>query len=163
MGGPLWTQPEEDFFWLHIVANSDKKIGYDKKTQAGTVKSWEELTTDMQQAMATKFAEMGLEVPRKYTALTLSKSTIVLLLSHQGKDTLAHVFHTQVKDSDSALANHLSVGEHYDKNIMQNRVSKTARDYVDAYVEELRKEDGARWARRESKDPRRIHLFFDRS
>jgi len=72
----LWTQAEDDFFWTYVIPNSDKKIGYDRRTNAGGVKSWDELAREMRDAMATKFAELGQDVPRKYTALTLSKYTI---------------------------------------------------------------------------------------
>ena len=72
MGGPLWTKIEEDYFWGHIVPNSDKKLGYDK-TQKGQVKTWEELAIDMQEAMEKKFGELGKPAPRKYTALTLGE------------------------------------------------------------------------------------------
>jgi len=70
MGGPLWTKPEEEYFWEYIIPNSDKKLGYDKN-QKGQVKTWEELATDMRAAMMKKFEELGKPVPRKYTALTL--------------------------------------------------------------------------------------------
>lgn len=75
MGGPLWTKPEEDFFWEEIVPKSDKRLGY-TKDQKSQIKSWEQLAVTMRKAMATKFEELGKEVPRKYTALTLGKRTI---------------------------------------------------------------------------------------
>lgn len=75
MGGQLWTETEEDYFWEEIVPNSDKKLGY-TRDQRSQVKTWEQLAADMRAAMATKFRKLGKEVPRKYTALTLGKPII---------------------------------------------------------------------------------------
>jgi hypothetical protein len=52
------------------------------------------------------------------------------------------------------IANHVSspVAEHWDKNVMQDRISKHAKDHVQAYLAELEQEEGgARWAKRQRK------------
>lgn len=72
MGGPLWTEAEEDYFWETIVPNSDKKLGY-TKAQKAQILSWEQLAEEMREAMRVKFEQLGKEVPRNYTALTLGK------------------------------------------------------------------------------------------
>jgi hypothetical protein len=74
MGGPLWTAPEEEYFWTKVVPFSDKRIGHDMKTQKAEVKSWETLANEMLEAMKAERAKIGKEPLREYTALTLGKS-----------------------------------------------------------------------------------------
>jgi hypothetical protein len=112
MGGPLWTDSEEEYFWGYIIAHSDKKLGYDKDKDKA--KTWSLLAEEMQVAMDEKFREMGKDgAPRRYTSLTLM--------------------------------------EHWDKNIMQNRPGEAAKKYAKDYVERMETADPDRWERRKGK------------
>ncbi|KAB5547302.1 hypothetical protein GE09DRAFT_1130790 [Coniochaeta sp. 2T2.1] len=74
MGGALWTELEEQYFWNVVIPNSDKRIGHDMKTQRGQVKSWEILAEEMKAAMKEELRKQGKAPLRDYTALTLGKS-----------------------------------------------------------------------------------------
>ncbi|KAH8908620.1 hypothetical protein BR93DRAFT_492263 [Coniochaeta sp. PMI_546] len=114
MGGPLWTAPEEEYFWTKVIPFSDKRIGHDQKTQKAEVKTWETLAKEMLEAMTAERAKTGEKPLREYTALTLA--------------------------------------EHWDKNVMQDRISKFAQVYVEAYLAEMKQEEGGvRWAKRQRK------------
>ncbi|KAB5545674.1 hypothetical protein GE09DRAFT_1224631 [Coniochaeta sp. 2T2.1] len=113
MGGALWTELEEQYFWNVVITNSDKRIGHDMKTQRDQVKSWETLAEEMKAAMKEELKKQGKAPLRDYTALTLA--------------------------------------EHWDKNVMQDRISKHARGHVEAYLRDLERHDPDRWAKRQKR------------
>ncbi|OIW30023.1 hypothetical protein CONLIGDRAFT_680814 [Coniochaeta ligniaria NRRL 30616] len=119
MGGPLWTAPEEDYFWTQVVPKSDKRLGYDHKIHKDEVESWDTLAREMLVAMRAFRAQTGEEPLRQYNGLMLS--------------------------------------EHWDKNVMQNRPSKHAKQYVEAYLAGLANEErGYRWAKRERRVSKKL-------
>lgn len=147
MGGPLWTAPEEEYFWTKVIPFSDKRIGHDQKTQKAEVKTWETLAKEMLEAMTAERAKTGEKPLREYTALTLGKSIALVLLSY---------FFALSRLLIDVLC--LAVAEHWDKNVMQDRISKFAQVYVEAYLAEMKQEEGGvRWAKRQRKS---IFMFF---
>lgn len=77
MGGPLWTAPEEDYFWTQVVPKSDKRLGYDHKIHKDEVESWDTLAREMLAAMRAFRAQTGEEPLRQYNGLMLCESSPV--------------------------------------------------------------------------------------
>ncbi|KAH9909611.1 hypothetical protein F4778DRAFT_712009 [Xylariomycetidae sp. FL2044] len=48
MGGKVWSDREEKYFWRTAISNSPKRAGIDR---AKSEKSWEQLSRDMQISM----------------------------------------------------------------------------------------------------------------
>lgn len=123
---------------MNVVPFSDKMIGHNKKAQRGEVRSWDTLAREMRQAMTAERAKIGKKPLREYTALMLGKSitrsSLILFVLSRTQTNLR-----------------LPVAEHWDKNVMQDRISKFAKDHVQAYIAEMEREGGARWARRQRK------------
>ncbi|KAJ2974018.1 hypothetical protein NUW58_g8795 [Xylaria curta] len=61
MGGKVWTDAEERYFWRVTISQSPKRVGFDL---ANMEKSWDQLARDLQDAM-------GIDARRNYSGTML--------------------------------------------------------------------------------------------
>lgn len=70
MGGKIWSEAEERYFWRVAVSQSPKRVGIDL---AKREKSWDRLAAEMQHAM-------GDSARRRYTGVMLCKYLLLFSL-----------------------------------------------------------------------------------
>lgn len=71
MGGKIWSREEEEYFWLHLIPHSPKRLGDD--LYINEEKDW----TWVGEMMTTY---MGARARRKYTQLCVCKCPLLYLI-----------------------------------------------------------------------------------